>query len=245
VLFTTRWWKTAAIAFAVLEFVGLWVAFLFLLLGTHLPTFTRGALVVVIAPLVIAALLATVSEWRRHPEEAPPPSERRRGNLLVILGGFAFPFIAGPVTLLAFIMLTRFTTNFSLSQMKAHQTRPIVAGDQDGFCAPPRYSVRDSLPLAELTVRVPRAGRYRFSVEARDRSGRFCGGQLDTILPAKTVSTVSFPIAHGNGVALRPGDITWPVTVRHILVRSFEDRRVMPLWADVRQGDSLATIAPP
>ena len=121
---------------------------------------------------------------------------------------------------------------------QAPPEHPIVDSDSIGFCEPLELASAESL-FVFLSVRSPRAGRGRVSLEAHDQNGRSylaeVGGPMQ-----KGVTRIRLRLEPTDGGP--PQAVAWPLRVVHAMARvtdeSGEERTL-----DARYG-SLAFLAP-
>jgi hypothetical protein len=246
-----RWWQNAGFVFGSTSFLGFWISALFAALSAMGPlmseaTFLRtAAALFLVGPAILAVVVATLIERLGAPEPPPAPAQARRERIRTI-AAFAFPFVAGPLTLAASIVVTRVHAQSWEAGLKAKLNPPIVDNGRPGFCAPPRFLVVSGKPVVDLTVRLPKADRYTWSVMAYDRERETWSGEVEGLFP-RGVQLMRIPLEPlvwpplGDSAAVaRP--IAWPITVGQVLVRS----RTVP-WHDGRSDmtNGLGTIAGP
>jgi hypothetical protein len=175
--------------------------------------------------LGIASAVEYVLRRTGHPDHA-----RAHGWRVAVPVIFALcPAIVLPLWLLS----TMRSVNRDIAPYVAGDTRPIVASDTAGFCAPPVWGMRQGLPEVTLTVRPRTPGPHRISLDALDYANhRFEIDDRRELSAGANKVTLGFK---------RVGDtkepIWWPIRVYDLtLIDEGPDR---PEMIDSRRNDSL------
>jgi hypothetical protein len=248
-IFTSRWWRTAGLTFGLVSCCGVILSLIFSLIAAWSYSLDRWTTAVtvslsIVIPLTLAFIAATLSEGALPAEEPRPASRRRR--ILLTIGAFAFPFVAGPAGLMLWFWSMNKSEERELAKMQAFDNRPITTSSGDFLCAPPRYFMRDGLLAAELTARLPTAGRYGWYVLGSDPTQSMMG-RVDTLLSAG-LHVVAVKLEHGNGKPVRPETVRWPIVIRHIALDRLTEGGE-PVWLDGRGTggweDSLTIVEKP
>jgi hypothetical protein len=245
-----RWWRTAGLIFSACCFLGFWVTFgiaVYVVLAWHANPpmailLAVGLIVTIGVPAAIAIIVGTAIE-AGMPQEQPLTAAGRTARLLQIVGSF----LLGPFAILAWNEAVNLESRGEYAALEARSNRPIVSGDQVGFCRPPNYLVRDGLPVVELTIRLPRSGFYTLTAIGSDAARHSCEGQVDTVLQAG-VHVLPITLRVLGGDPRVPEPIAWPVTVHDLMVRNVPNEQDPggDGWYDSRYSTpGIATIGPP
>jgi len=242
VAFTSRWWQTTAIVLALLTPLGsalvvAWIGAAMIFTWGNPDTLHLPALIALLTLLSIsvAARVATVRERKRPPEETADAARRIRRATIILLC-VVFVLLTSPAGLMLAGLYLEHTSTRAQLRDQLRDARPITAGPQVGFCAPPVYGVSDGLPMVRLTARLPRRGEYDWYAAAHDSMTHLYDAVIDTVLPAG-VTTLTLHLESPRQTNRGQAKVAWPVNVDVIWVqagapdkpRRMVDRRRGPL----------------
>jgi hypothetical protein len=219
---------------------------------TPFPLMMAAVAAVVAIAAIGIPLAVGLAVWNRqrrfHGTVAAP-----LGRGLLALG---FALAAGPIAFAATSFMAMGDSDRRQAEQARHESRPIVATDSLGFCAPPAYAIEDSQLVVRLVARLPKRDRYEWRASANDRDRRRVFGRVEGDYDAG-VETV---FVHTRIVEFEADrSVHWPLAVTELAVANLRDpphqsglsfalkgpATAPDLWFDHRGGDSLAVVAGP
>ncbi len=246
-----RWWLIASISFVGLVCacapfaLALAVAVMIGTMDTTGPTPVMILLVVgtgLGTPALGAVVVASVAEMLLRARGRPDRARASLKRVFLIVAIVLSPLVILPLWLTQYSRQSKRDMDATRRKTEAYNTRPIVASDTAGFCAPPVWEIRGGHARVQLAIRVKREGRYAVRIVGQDTAGNcYASDSTRSLGPGVTQVTALLMRSWGES----PGDtVNWPLYITAIDVSPDTGGGTIRPEVDQRYGDSLYVLRP-